>query len=239
MEKRRLRRKRVRLRVNMEPGGVTSMTGDLTEGGLFMYSARVHKPGTRVHLVVRLPGQLSAEASGVVTWSGKRYGYGKMVEINHGNGLVTRYAHNQDNLVKVGEKVRKGQSIAQMGSSGRSTGPHVHFEVLRNGNRAITALGVSQAGSGAWSRVDVLCAVEGAVDPAGSLTVTLDHDAHLIVATIGEGMTMEKVMGSRYGKRAPIAVSNPTTVAIPRSVNATFKPATCPESTWGNNSRPV
>ncbi len=77
--------------------------------------------------------EVVAVASGVVTWSGKRYGYGKMVEINHGNGLVTRYAHNQDNLVKVGEKVRKGQSIARMGSSGRSTGPHVHFEVLRNG----------------------------------------------------------------------------------------------------------
>ncbi|MDJ0870232.1 MAG: M23 family metallopeptidase [Gammaproteobacteria bacterium] len=74
-----------------------------------------------------------AVASGVVTWSGKRYGYGKMVELNHGNGLVTRYAHNQDNLVKVGETVRKGQTIAKMGSSGRSTGPHVHFEVLRNG----------------------------------------------------------------------------------------------------------
>ena len=77
--------------------------------------------------------EVVAVASGVVTWSGKRYGYGKMVEINHGNGLVTRYAHNQDNLVKVGEKVRKGQTIARMGSSGRSTGPHVHFEVLRNG----------------------------------------------------------------------------------------------------------
>lgn len=77
--------------------------------------------------------EVVAVASGVVTWSGKRYGYGKMVEVNHGNGLVTRYAHNRDNLVKVGETVRKGQIIAQMGSSGRSTGPHVHFEVLRNG----------------------------------------------------------------------------------------------------------
>lgn len=72
-------------------------------------------------------------ASGVVTWSGDRYGYGQMVEINHGNGYITRYAHNKENLVKVGDVVTRGQRIALMGSSGRSTGPHVHFEVLKNG----------------------------------------------------------------------------------------------------------
>ena len=74
-----------------------------------------------------------AVAAGVVTWSADRYGYGTMVEINHGNGYVTRYAHNRENLVALGDTVKKGQSIALMGSSGRSTGPHVHFEVLRNG----------------------------------------------------------------------------------------------------------
>ncbi len=72
-------------------------------------------------------------AAGVVTHSGKRAGFGWMVEIAHGNGLVTRYAHNKKNLVKVGEKVDKGQIVALMGVSGRTTGPHVHFEVLRNG----------------------------------------------------------------------------------------------------------
>jgi murein DD-endopeptidase MepM/ murein hydrolase activator NlpD len=73
-----------------------------------------------------------AVASGVVTWSGDRYGYGLLVEIDHGQGFKTRYAHNKKNLVEVGEIVRKGQTLALMGSTGRSTGPHTHFEVLRN-----------------------------------------------------------------------------------------------------------
>lgn len=72
-------------------------------------------------------------AAGVVTWSGDRYGYGNLVEINHGNGFKTRYAHCKENLVKVGDVVKKGQIIALMGSSGRSTGPHVHFEVYKHG----------------------------------------------------------------------------------------------------------
>ena len=70
---------------------------------------------------------------GVVSWVGKRTGYGNLIEINHGNGYTTRYGHNQSHLVEVGEKVKKGQQIALMGSTGRSTGPHVHFEVLQNG----------------------------------------------------------------------------------------------------------
>ncbi len=76
-----------------------------------------------------------AVAAGVVTWAGNRDGYGTLVEINHGNGYVTRYAHNEKVLVKVGETVTRGQTIALMGSTGRSTGPHVHFEVLRNGQQ--------------------------------------------------------------------------------------------------------
>jgi murein DD-endopeptidase MepM/ murein hydrolase activator NlpD len=74
-----------------------------------------------------------AVAAGVVTWAGKRYGYGNLVEINHGKGYVTRYGHGKEVLVKVGDTVKKGQLIARMGNTGRSTGPHVHFEVWRNG----------------------------------------------------------------------------------------------------------
>ncbi len=77
--------------------------------------------------------EVIAVASGVVTWAGPRYGYGNLVEINHGNGYVTRYGHNKEIVVKVGDTVKKGDTIAKMGSTGRSTGPHVHFEVHRNG----------------------------------------------------------------------------------------------------------
>jgi murein DD-endopeptidase MepM/ murein hydrolase activator NlpD len=74
-----------------------------------------------------------ATASGVVTFSGPRLGYGLLVEVNHGDGIVTRYAHLSESLVAPGDVVKKAQVIARMGSSGRSTGPHVHFEVLREG----------------------------------------------------------------------------------------------------------
>ncbi len=76
-----------------------------------------------------------ATASGVITYAGERYGYGLMVEINHGNGLSTRYGHAKELLVKTGDLVKPGQAIALMGSSGRSTGPHVHYEVLKNGRQ--------------------------------------------------------------------------------------------------------
>ena len=74
-----------------------------------------------------------ATGSGVVTFSGERSGYGKMVEINHGNGITTRYGHAAELVVESGEIVRTGDTIAKVGNSGRSTGPHVHYEVLKNG----------------------------------------------------------------------------------------------------------
>lgn len=92
---------------------------------------RAHHTG--IDYAGKLGSEIKAVAAGVVTWAGERDGYGLMVEISHGNGYITRYAHNLKNLVKVGDFVEKGQKIALMGSSGRSTGPHVHFEVLREG----------------------------------------------------------------------------------------------------------
>ncbi len=86
-----------------------------------------------IDLAGRSGSNVSSVAAGIVTWSGRHSGYGNMIEISHGNGYVTRYAHNKKNLVVVGAKVEKGQNIAVMGSSGRSTGPHVHFEVVHNG----------------------------------------------------------------------------------------------------------
>jgi murein DD-endopeptidase MepM/ murein hydrolase activator NlpD len=75
-----------------------------------------------------------AVAAGVVTWAAPRDGFGNLVEISHGNGYATLYAHNERLLVKVGQTVARGQTIALMGSTGRSTGPHVHFEVLHFGH---------------------------------------------------------------------------------------------------------
>lgn len=74
-----------------------------------------------------------AVAGGVVTYAGKRYGYGNMVEVTHDAKYSTRYGHNNEVFVRKGDTVNKGDVIAAVGNSGRSTGPHVHFEVLKNG----------------------------------------------------------------------------------------------------------
>ena len=85
-----------------------------------------------VDIAHKMETDIMSLAAGKITYSGKKYGYGNLVEVSHLNGYVTRYAHNNRNLVKVGDLVRKGQIIAKMGSTGHSTGPHVHLEVLKN-----------------------------------------------------------------------------------------------------------
>ena len=72
-----------------------------------------------------------AVEDGIVAKAQTMRGYGRMIEIKHGDMYSTRYGHNSRNFVKVGDYVRKGQLIGLVGSTGRSTGPHVHFEVLQ------------------------------------------------------------------------------------------------------------
>lgn len=86
-----------------------------------------------VDIANRQGAPIRAMGIGVVTFAGDKDGYGLTVEVNHGNGEMTRYAHAQAIIAKVGDRVNKGDIIALVGSSGRSTGPHLHVEVLRNG----------------------------------------------------------------------------------------------------------
>ena len=80
------------------------------------------------------PGsEINTVAAGVVMWSGPKSKYGLTVEVDHGKGFTTRYSHAEKLFVDVGEVVKKGQRIASVGSTGRSTGPHVHFEIYKNG----------------------------------------------------------------------------------------------------------
>lgn len=87
----------------------------------------------------KLGSDVIAVASGVVVYAGRKDGYGNLVEIDHGKGVITRYGHHDELKVDVGDFVKQGDVIGKMGNSGRSTGPHVHLEVLRNG-RAVNPL---------------------------------------------------------------------------------------------------
>jgi murein DD-endopeptidase MepM/ murein hydrolase activator NlpD len=92
---------------------------------------------------------IRAVAAGVVTWAGSRGAFGNMIQIDHGNGYATRYGHAFKVLVHVGETVQRGDVIGLVGTTGRSTGPHVHFEVLKGGHEVNPAKFVAlRAGSG-------------------------------------------------------------------------------------------
>jgi len=93
-----------------------------------------------VDIASRLGSPIHAMADGVVSFVGEKPNYGKTVEITHGSGVITRYAHTLSLLAKVGDKVQRGDPIALVGSSGRSTGPHLHVEVLKDG-RAVNPAG--------------------------------------------------------------------------------------------------
>jgi murein DD-endopeptidase MepM/ murein hydrolase activator NlpD len=79
--------------------------------------------------------EVGSAGDGTVTFAGERGGYGLMVVVAHENGLETRYAHLASADVQPGERIGAGQTLGRVGSSGRSTGPHLHFEVLQDGQR--------------------------------------------------------------------------------------------------------
>ena len=124
-----------RLQAQVRPSGYPVLRGYMTSGygwrnDPFTGRNALHRG---VDFAARRGADVITVAAGIVTFAGERSGYGILVEINHGNGYVTRYGHNARVLVKPGDRVLKGQRVALVGSTGRSTGPHVHFEVLRNG----------------------------------------------------------------------------------------------------------
>lgn len=105
----------------------------------FGYRSDPFSGSTKFHGGIDFAGSEGTEiysvADGVVVYAGPRSGFGNLVEIDHGDGMVTRYAHARAVAVRVGDLVSKDQLVAYMGSTGRSTGTHLHYEVLRNGKR--------------------------------------------------------------------------------------------------------
>jgi len=113
----------------VKKGWISSRYGERTDP----YSGRkTHHDG--LDFVGVKGSDVLSVANGVVVWAGNRSGYGRTVEIDHGNGYQTRYAHNDSLVVQPGDSVKAGQVIAKLGNSGRAQAPHVHFEVLQNGN---------------------------------------------------------------------------------------------------------
>jgi len=122
------------LREDVVPSGMPVKNGYISSG----FGGRIHPISGKYkgHQGVDIPGKkgtpVNSVAAGIVIKSERSGGYGNLVEIRHPDGYTTRYAHNQKNLVKEGDLVEKGQKIALLGSTGRSTGPHVHFEVRKD-----------------------------------------------------------------------------------------------------------
>lgn len=112
----------------LKHGFISSTFGRRTDP--FTGKKKYHKG---IDFVGKRGSEVLAVAAGVVTKAERENGYGNIVEIRHADGYITRYAHNQENLVTAGDRVEKGEPIAMLGSTGRSSGPHVHFEVRRNG----------------------------------------------------------------------------------------------------------
>ncbi len=112
----------------VEGGRVSSYFGVRSDP--FTGHRKMHKG---VDIVSREGKQVKALAAGMVSFADRKGAYGRLVEIYHGNGLTTRYGHNKQLLVRSGQLVKKGEAIALLGSSGRTTGAHLHLEVRKDG----------------------------------------------------------------------------------------------------------
>ncbi len=88
---------------------------------------------TGVDISTQLGTEIRATAEGIVTFSGETRNSGNVLVVEHGHGFSTAYAHNKENLVQVGQRVKRGETIGLAGSTGRSTGPHVHYEIWKDG----------------------------------------------------------------------------------------------------------
>jgi murein DD-endopeptidase MepM/ murein hydrolase activator NlpD len=111
------------------PGKITSCFGnriDPISGEMELHSG--------IDISANLGSPIKATADGVVSHSGWTQKSGFVVVLEHGSGFTTVYAHNKANTVKVGQKVERGDIIGYVGSTGKSTGPHVHYEVWKNGS---------------------------------------------------------------------------------------------------------
>jgi len=113
----------------VKKGWISSRYGERTDP---FTGRKTHHDG--LDFVGKRGSEVLSVANGVVVWAGNQAGYGKTVEIDHGNGYKTRYAHNESLDVQPGDPIKAGQVIARLGSTGRTSAPHVHFEVLHNGN---------------------------------------------------------------------------------------------------------
>lgn len=122
--------------LSLTPSGLPVRSGYASSG--FGHRVDPFSGGNQYHQGMDFSGPRGTEiltvADGVVVFSGRYAGYGNMIDIDHGSGYMTRYAHNEANLVQIGDRVRAGDVIARMGRTGRATGTHVHFEVWRNGS---------------------------------------------------------------------------------------------------------
>ena len=113
------------------------VTGDVETNSPFGVRRDPFLGRPAIHTGIDLRGDagepVRATATGSVTIAGRRGGYGNMVEVGHGNGLATRYGHLSEIDVKVGQTVRIGEVVGKIGTTGRSTGPHLHYETRING----------------------------------------------------------------------------------------------------------